>query len=139
MTIGYPASLGRRIGAMCYDALLLIGVWMLTLLALVLFNGGESVTGLWVQLVLVAEMVGFFLYAWLRQGQTLGMLAWRIKLTDESGAKANVKQMLIRLVVAPLSMCVFFLGYLWMMVDRNKQTWHDKLSHTTIVYLPKEA
>ena len=32
-----------------------------------------------------------------------------------------------------LSGLVFLLGYLWMLWDRDRQTWHDKIASTTVV------
>ena len=43
-TVAYPAGLGRRFGALLYDALLIIAVWMATLFPWVIFNNGEGVT-----------------------------------------------------------------------------------------------
>jgi uncharacterized RDD family membrane protein YckC len=29
---------------------------------------------------------------------------------------------------------IFFLGYLWILVDDRRQGWHDKLARTLVVY-----
>ncbi len=39
----------------------------------------------------------------------------------------------IRNLVRVLSWFVFGLGYLWMLWDREKQTWHDKAAGTVVV------
>ena len=137
LTVAYPAGLGRRLGAMLYDALLIIAIWMATLLAWVVANGGEAVVGLLVQMVLAAELLGFYLYFWSRQGQTLGMTAWRIKLVDTEGRQPTLRQLCVRLVTAPLSICSAGLGYLWFYIGDAKQTWHDRLSGTMVVHIPK--
>jgi uncharacterized RDD family membrane protein YckC len=30
------------------------------------------------------------------------------------------------------------LGFLWQLVDKDKLTWHDRISGTRLVYYPKE-
>jgi uncharacterized RDD family membrane protein YckC len=32
---------------------------------------------------------------------------------------------------------VFFLGFLWIIFDREKQGWHDKIAGTVVIKLPK--
>lgn len=123
-------------GALLYDGLLIIGIWMGTLFAWVLINDGEAVSGPIVQLILLAELAGFYLYCWSRQGQTLGMTAWRIKLVDHSGKPPAPKQLLIRLLTAPLSWLSCGIGYLWFYVGERRQTWHDRLSDTMVVHIP---
>jgi len=122
---------------MLYDALLIVAIWMATLLAWVIANDGDAVAGLLVQAVLAMELVGFYLYFWSRQGQTLGMTAWRIKLVDTDGRQPTLRQLGIRLAAAPLSAGAVGLGYLWLYVGDARQTWHDRLSKTMVVHIPK--
>ena len=128
----------RRLGALLYDLLLIIAIWMGTLFIWVLASGGEAVTGVAVQLLLAAEWMAFYLFFWRRQGQTLGMAAWRITLVGEDGHPPALKQCLIRAVAAPLSLVCFGLGYLWFYIGNTQQTWHDRLSHTMVVHIPKQ-
>jgi len=62
---GAPAGLLRRLAAMVYDGLLVLAIWMVTLLAMVLANGGEAVFGALVQSVLFLETFVFFAWFWL--------------------------------------------------------------------------
>ncbi len=134
--VAYVAGLGRRLGAMLYDFLLLVAIWMFTLFILVIARGDE-VTGWWVQLLLLAETTAFFLFCWRRGGQTLGMSAWRIKLLQTDGTPCTWKNLYLRLLCAPLSLACLGLGYLWLYVDPQKATWHDRISKTSVVHLPK--
>ena len=136
--VGYPTGLGRRLGALLYDLLLVIAIWMGTLFVWVTATGGEAVQGVLVQLVLGLEWLGFYLFFWRRQGQTLGMAAWRIFVVDEQGFPPSLRQCLIRAFSAPVSMACVGLGYLWFYVGDRQQTWHDRLSHTMVVHIPKE-
>ena len=122
---------------MVYDVLLIIAIWMMTLLVLVIINGGEAVGGAAVQLVLAAELIGFYLFFWSRPGQTLGMAAWRLKLVDLDGNPPTFKQLLMRIAAAPLSLLSCGIGYLWFYVGERRQTWHDRISGTMVVHLPR--
>jgi uncharacterized RDD family membrane protein YckC len=126
-------------GALLYDALLVIALWMATLFVWVIAGDGEAVTGWPVQLTLAGELIGFYLFFWSRDGQTLGMTAWRIKLVNSDGGAPGIGQMLIRMSSALLSIAPAGLGYLWLYVGEDKQTWHDRLSNTLVVYLPKSS
>ena len=135
--VGYPTGIGRRFGAAVYDVLLVVAIWMGTLLVGVLINSGEAITGWWVQLLLLFEWAFFYLYFWSRDGQTLGMTAWRVKLVNSEGKAPSLQQLLIRLAVAPLSIACAGIGYLWFYVGSRKQTWHDQASDTFVVHIPK--
>lgn len=50
--------------------------------------------------------------------------------TDKPGAGPAVARYLIAIVGA----LAFYLGYLWMLWDEKKQTWHDKAANTVVVY-----
>ena len=137
LTTVYIAGLGRRLGAMMYDGLLIVAIWMATALALVII-ANEAITSWWLQLVFVLEWVGFYVHAWRRSGQTVGMMAWRIKTLQESGETPTLAQCLKRMAVAPFSLVLLFAGYLWMYLDKDKLTWHDRFSDTVVVHFPKE-
>lgn len=131
----YPAGLGRRIGAIGYDSLLILALFFFTGFIWVSLSG-DVVTGLAFQLTLLAEIIAFFGYFWRKQGETLGMRAWKIRVVDEHGAPPNWKQILLRLLIAPLSLICFALGYAWLYISSNQQTWHDKASATFVVHIP---
>ena len=74
---------------------------------------------------------------WLRTGQTLGMLAWRLRVVQsDNGRSITWKQALIRYFVALLSWAAVGLGFAWALFDRNRNTWHDLLSGTELRMTP---
>jgi uncharacterized RDD family membrane protein YckC len=42
-----------------------------------------------------------------------------------------------RLASALLSLLPLGLGFFWILVDRDRRAWHDRLSRTRIVVVPK--
>lgn len=134
-----PAGILRRLGALCYDLLLLIAVWMATLFVGVLANQGEAISAWWVPALLYAEAAAYFAYSWLQSGQTLGMRTWHLKVVDAGGGPITWQAASIRLLVAPLSMLAGGLGYAAYYWSPSQQTWHDQLSDTYVVQLPKPS
>jgi uncharacterized RDD family membrane protein YckC len=122
---------------MLYDALLIIALWMVTLFALVAVNGGEAVSGPALQSLLFVELFGFFAYYWRSGGQTLGMLAWQIRLETDSGARLQFTQVGLRLLGAGLGLACGGLGYWWMLASPQKKTWADSLSATQLWFAPR--
>jgi len=134
---------------MLYDTLLVLPLIMLSVAislglygALLKLTGGLqdtlSLNPYLVRAIAFLTCIGFFSAFWLKSGQTLGMQAWRIKLVRSSdGETATPGQALLRCGGALLSAACLGLGYLWCLVDRNRRCWHDYLSGTQLILLPK--
>ena len=133
-----PVSLWRRLAAACYDSLIVLALWFIgTALVMPLSHGAitpeHPLAEFLYQLYLLAIGYGFFAGFWLRDGQTLGMLAWRMKLVgSRDGGQVGFRQTLIRYLAAILSWACFGLGFWWSLFDREKKTWHDRLSGTEL-------
>lgn len=140
----------RRLAALLYDGFLVAAIWMVLGFALQLIVGPDTnqlVDGV-VQtdpvldailfLLMLASGSGFYIWFWTKSGQTLGMIAWRIRVETLDGGEISVGQGLIRYAAAWPAFFLFGLGYLWMYIDREGDAFHDKLSHSKVVLLPKE-
>ena len=88
-------------------------------------------------LLMVASAVGFYVWFWTHSGQTLGMIAWKIKVESRDGGLIGPVQGLIRFLVAWPSFFMFGLGFLWLYIDPEGDAVHDKLSNSKVVLLPK--
>jgi len=134
------ASLGRRLMAMIYDSLLLLALWFLAAIPL-LWLPPESRSVPWVrpaiQIYFSLVAFGFFGGFWVHGGQTLGMRAWRLQLVADGDSGIGWARALVRLLAAMLSWLCLGLGFLWILVDRRGMAWHDRLSRTRIILLPK--
>jgi uncharacterized RDD family membrane protein YckC len=130
----------RRLGAMAYDSLLLLALLMMLSYPYVWLTGGAK-PGLLVktlyQFYLLAICFLFYGGFWVRGGQTLGMRTWRIKLVRNDGGPITWNDALKRFASALLSLLCLGLGFLWVIYDRDKLAWHDRLSGTRLVRLSK--
>jgi uncharacterized RDD family membrane protein YckC len=144
------AGLFRRFAALLYDSFLVGAIWMLLGFILQLIVGpdtnslidGQVVTDPVLDNILFPAMVlscsGFYIWFWRRSGQTLGMIAWRIKLQNSNGNLVSIGQAIARFLLAWPAFWCLGLGYLWLFIDNDKLTVHDKLTDTKVVLLPKE-
>jgi uncharacterized RDD family membrane protein YckC len=138
----HGASLPVRLAAMVYDGLLLFAVLFVATAALTPVTGGGPVSaGLQplYRLYLLAVGFGFFGWFWTHGGQTLGMRAWRLRVVGADGRPPGWGTALLRFFGAGASAAALGLGYLWALVDRRNRCWHDMLSRTVVVRLPKES
>jgi uncharacterized RDD family membrane protein YckC len=108
-------------------------------------------------------LAAFFVFFWSHRGQTVGMQAWRLRVEDELGNLLDWRTALIRFAYGALpwilSMLVLsfvdlrvwstlrVVGFGFVIVgvlnlispwfDREGRSWHDKLSHSRVVVMPK--
>lgn len=67
-------------------------------------------------------------------GQTVGKKALGIRVLDlHTGRPIGPVRAMLRHLARTLSALALLLGYLWMLWDREHQTWHDKLLGAVVV------
>ena len=126
------ASLARRLGAMLYDGMLVLALWMVTLFPMVALQN-NAVLGATVQTLLFLELYAFFIFFWMYRGQTLGMLAWKLAIVTNDGAPVTLRMATLRFFAAMLALLCFGLGYFWILLDPQRRSWSDMLSASRIV------
>jgi uncharacterized RDD family membrane protein YckC len=139
---GQNAGFFRRLGAIFYDSLLVIPLLMAAgALVVVPFHAYvQTVWGLTLYRVFLFFVVfGFFGWFWVHGGQTLGMRAWRLRLVDLNGERVSWKTAFKRYCLAWISFLAAGLGFLWILNDRERCAWHDRLSRTRVKLLPKPS
>ena len=133
-----PAGLFRRLMAMFYDSLLLVSTLLVaTALLMLISRGTLTYHNPFFRTFLFLTCYGFYNWFWLHGGQTLGMRAWRLRVQNRDGGPITLWQALLRFMLAIPSLALGGLGFLWMLVDRDRQTLYDRFSGTVMVVLPK--
>lgn len=79
------------------------------------------------QAFILVMFAAYFLWCWLRGGQTLPMKAWKIRLVDVSPPKALLR-FALALVLVPTGISVA-----WALFDPDRQFLHDRLAGTRLV------
>jgi uncharacterized RDD family membrane protein YckC len=131
------APLPRRLAAICYDSLIVATLWFVIGAIGVALNGGEAAQGPFFNSALFLITFCFFALFWTRNGQTLGMQAWRLRVQNNEGYPINLTQAMLRFFIAIISALCLGLGYLWMLFGKSHLTWQDRYSDSRIVVVPK--
>jgi uncharacterized RDD family membrane protein YckC len=122
-------GLARRLASMLYEALLVFAVAFFAAWLFFFASGGRDATRgalrAELQFFILVVLGAYFLWCWLRGGQTLAMRAWRIRLVDVTPRKALARFVLAAMLL-PLSI-------LWALVDRDGQFLHDRLAGTRLI------
>ena len=119
------AGFWRRFAAALIDGILL-GIVSAILQAIIGQGGGYGLGTL--------VTIGYFVYFHGTTGQTPGDAALSIRVVGkDDGAPIGYGRAFVRWLVSLVSAIVFLLGYLWMLWDSEKQTWHDKAANSVVV------
>jgi len=142
----------RRLAAMFYDSLLCIALMMVVTLfyqqvLLRLLYGSDQLKVLadagrldidpLLSTLLLFSLFGFFAKFWTHNGQTLGMQVWGIRIQKSDGRAIDLWPALLRFLIAIVSLLCLGMGYWWMLIGKQKRTWHDIYSESQAVQLPK--
>lgn len=139
LTEAVAPGLLRRLGAIFYDGLLLTALVFVATATITLPFGNPSGTWLLIFQLFVFEIIPLLFFAgfWVWGGQTLGMRAWRLKVVRLDGNPVAWGDALKRHFAAILSLLIVGLGFIWIVFDRDKMAWHDRLSQTRLVIVEK--
>ena len=125
---GPRAGFWQRFGALVIDFLVLLVPSILITVAL-------DNSGLANALTTVLGLIYYTVLEGGPTGQTVGKRALGIRVFDFRGGPGPIgyPRALLRQVVKYISGAVILIGYLWMLWDREKQTWHDKAAGSVVV------
>ena len=115
--VGRLASPGRRLGAYILD--MVLALWFLT-------------TFLPDSLVMIVFLIIAIIF--FARGTTPGKRILGMWVINEDGNRSGFFTMLVRETVGKfISGLVLSLGFIWILIDRDNQGWHDKLMSTYVV------
>jgi uncharacterized RDD family membrane protein YckC len=140
------APFWRRLAAWIYDLLgaiavfilaLVIGYLVIYLLSLPWIENGQQVSDglyrnpLWA-IYLLACVQYYYVWCWVKGGQTVGMKTWRLKLCKSNGSHLTWKEAYLRSLLS-----FGGIAHLFSLVDKEKRGWHDLAVNSRVVVLPK--
>lgn len=122
---GPRAGFWRRFAAGFLDGIVLL---VIDIVLRVAFKGAGSFLSVFVSLAYFTLFVGA------SRGQTPGMSALGIRVISFDGSGSiGYGRAAIRWIGGILSTIPIFLGFFWMLWDKEKQCWHDKLASDVVV------
>ncbi len=126
------AGLVERLLAHLIDSFLLFIPLMIAIL--IIMQPGNNPPIQLIQFVAFAVPVAYYWYFWTRRaGQTPGKFALGIRVIKADGTTITDIDALIRAIGYSVSSMLFGLGFIWALLDRKNQTWHDKMARTLVV------
>jgi uncharacterized RDD family membrane protein YckC len=124
---------------MLYDSMLAVGVLALLFLAptMIIAVYLQATLPGWAEWINVIAALGlYFVWLWHRNGQTLAMQTWRIRVvTVTDGQPPSIQRAIARYLLAWPSI-VLMVGLIWALFDRDRQFLHDRLAGTRITFAP---
>lgn len=119
-----------------FTALILGGLAGLTASTESSFLGfiSAGLTALLIIVMLLFQFI-YFGYFWSRNGRSLGMRLLGMKVVRRSADEelSFVRAGLRGTLGYWFSGLIFALGYLWALIDQDRETWHDKIFDTWVV------
>jgi uncharacterized RDD family membrane protein YckC len=131
---GPRASFWSRLLALLLDwVIVIVGALFLIIVLAIIGDEGGALIGALIALVLAIAYFTYFQGG--PTGQTPGKRMCNIRVIDaNTGGPIGYARSLGRVLFAWLiSSFLWNLGYLWMIWDKEKQTWHDKVTSAVVV------
>lgn len=128
-------GLGRRLTCLLYEGLVIFSVLLIGFLIpqSVFYAFGLQLSGRMLMLHIWLLLMLYFVWFWLNGGQTLPMKTWKIRLANPDGSRLRPLQAILRYCAAWFSYCLFGVGILWALIDKDKQFLHDRIAGSRIV------
>jgi len=83
---------------------------------------------------LIIVPLAYFPWFWARTGATPGMRMFGLHVVrDRDGGPISGGQAVLRLIGYWVDGLVFYLGYIWILIDKRKRGWHDLIAGTVVV------
>ncbi len=123
------ASTLPRAGFWIRLAAMLLDMVLLAVVAGILTGGGGKLA-----------LFGLATYAavlWKLKGTTIGGVICGLKVVRLDDRPIDWGTAIVRALGCFLSLVVAGLGFIWVAVDSERQSWHDKIAGTTVVRVPK--
>ncbi len=137
------ASHGGRLVAYIIDGILITVLAFGVAIALGLLTAVLTVMGL-VPLAVLSSIVlfvamfavglGYLPWFWVNGGATPGMRLFSMRLVrDRDGGPVGWGAAILRLIGMWVSAAVFYLGFVWILIDARRRGWHDLIAGTVMV------
>ena len=79
----------------------------------------------------VCTAINVFLIA--RTGGTIGKLLTGIEIESSRGKRITYTRAFLRNVIGYMISKIYFLGFIWIFIDKQRRGWHDQIADTYVV------
>jgi uncharacterized RDD family membrane protein YckC len=126
---------GSRLVGYIIDMFVVVGaVLTMAFLAVILGALGLGIlTGLILFISIFVPII-YFPYFWKSSGQTPGMKMMGIRVVrDRDGGPLGWGAAILRLIGYAISSMVFYIGFIWILIDKRKRGWFDLIAGTCVI------
>lgn len=89
-------------------------------LLIYVFTGIPSIIGLAIRLI-INTLIPVY------TGKTLGLYTTSLSITNFDGSKPKILRLFIWNLLSIFSILLFFMGYIWILFNKNKMALHDQI------------
>lgn len=79
-------------------------------------------------------ILGYYVFFWTFAGQTPGKAIVGLRVVTRDGYRVSIFRAVLRFFGYFLSLFSLFIGFLWVLVDDQRQALHDKVAGTVVIY-----
>jgi uncharacterized RDD family membrane protein YckC len=133
------AGPGERLVGYIVDIIIIsVAVIAFTIIGALLAAVLPIIGGIAIFIAIIVVPLVYFPYFWSKSGQTPGQKMMGIKVVrDADGGPVTMGSAILRLVGYWISGLVFYLGYIWIFIDKRKRGWFDLIAGTVVIKAPK--
>jgi uncharacterized RDD family membrane protein YckC len=138
---GHYAGFASRFIAFIFDCAISIAIFMIVLSAASFAASvltGTSIhwsrADVWVIIGFFAWEFIYYAYFWTASGKTPGMVLLGVQVVGHDGSPVGSHRGLVRTLAFPLSFILLGLGFLGILIDRDRRALHDVIAGTAVVY-----
>lgn len=135
----FLASIWFRFFAYITDGIIVGSITFLAVKPILALLGFNVSTTYWLSVFMVSSViVGLVYFTWMTKvwGQTLGKMIFGLRVIRKDGGPLDWLTVIFREVIGKFISKLFglHLGYIWSIFHPKKQTWHDQIGDTLVVY-----
>lgn len=79
-------------------------------------------------------LVGYPIIFWTLIGQTIGKYTMGLRVVRMDGNRITLFTSIRRVLGYAVSILFFGLGFVWILINNQRQGWHDKIAGTCVIY-----
>jgi uncharacterized RDD family membrane protein YckC len=96
--------------------------------------GKGTISGIIVVVSFIVWEFIYFAYQWSLSGKTVGMALLGIRVVGTDGGPITGRQAVIRTLTLPLSFLLLGLGFIGILLNKDRHALHDRFARTVVVY-----
>jgi len=98
------------------------------------WTGDNFIMGFWDVVINYVFPFVATVFFWQKYLATPGKMATNLQVVDaETGEKLSLQKSIIRYFAYLVSILPFFLGFIWVGIDKKKQGFHDKIAGSVVI------